>query len=153
MPRVSQEQQTDTEDLNWFELSRVARPLERDVIATLSHDLVAFLGERVAPGSRVGLAVGSRGIARIAEVVAAVITALVNAGGHAGGHSRHGVPRRSDRRGQLEVLHELGINRDALDVSVDASMEVAEIGRVRGGQEVYVATSGLGCDASSRSTG
>ena len=76
MPRVSQEQQTDTEDLNWFELSRTARPLEKDVIAMLSQDLVAFLDERVISGSRVGLAVGSRGIARIAEVVTAVITVL-----------------------------------------------------------------------------
>ena len=39
MPRVSQEQQTDTEDLNWFELSRIARPLEKMLsprLATIS---------------------------------------------------------------------------------------------------------------------
>ena len=146
MPRVSQEQQTDTEDLNWFELSRIARPLEKDVIATLSHDLVAFLDERVISGSRVGLAVGSRGIARIAEVVAAVITVL-----RARGDTPVVIPAMGSHggatdAGQLEVLHELGIDMEALDVSVDASMEVEEIGRVRGGQEVYVAASGLRCD-------
>jgi hypothetical protein len=105
--------------------------------------------ERVQPGTRVGIAVGSRGIAGLAEVVAVVVAVLHNRGAipvlipamasHGGATSA----------GQLEVLREppLGVDAQALGVSIDASMEAEEVGKLGGGQCVCVACSALACDA------
>ena len=53
---------------------------ELDLAAALGADLARLVDERVKPASRVGVAVGSRGIARIAEVVAVVVRALQDRG-------------------------------------------------------------------------
>jgi hypothetical protein len=49
--------------------------------------------------------------------------------------------------GQVEVLRELGLGEDTLGAPIDASMDVAEVGRLSGGQPVYLANAALACDA------
>jgi hypothetical protein len=63
------------EDLGWFEFVRPAPPDDFDT-AELRRDLLRLADDRTKPGDRVGIAVGSRGIARIAEIVAIVVGTL-----------------------------------------------------------------------------
>ena len=134
------------EDIEWTELRREAPPRELD-LAPLREELVRFSRERLSQGARVAVAVGSRGISRVAQVVEATVVAL-----RAGGCQPVLVPAMGSHGGatgpgQVEVLRELGVRAERLDVEVDASMEVAEVGRVSSGQAVYVAKAALACDA------
>jgi hypothetical protein len=49
--------------------------------------------------------------------------------------------------GQVEVLRELGVEAEGLDVPVDASMEVRQVGELGSGRPVYVGEAALSCDA------
>lgn len=134
------------EELEWFELERSAPDASLD-LATVSAELGAIIPERLSGAQRVGVSAGSRGIARIDEVVAVVVRALLAAGkqpviipamgSHGGGQAA----------GQIEVLHELGIDPADLGVAVEASMAVTEIGTLGSGQPVYLADAALACDA------
>ena len=135
------------EDLEWYEFSRTAPPGELDIDATLGPHLLRLVGERVAPGSRVGVAVGSRGIARVGEVVAAVVRALQDRGADPVLVPAMGSHGGASAEGQAEVLRELGVRPEALGVAIDSSMDVEKIGVLSSGQPVYLAKAALGCDA------
>ena len=141
------ERQIETEDLEWFELLRTAPPREVDVVAALGEELEYFADLRVPPGSRVGIAVGSRGIARVAEVVAAAIAKLRNRGVALVLVPAMGSHGGATGIGQVKILHELGVDENVLGVLVDSSTEVQEIGKLSGGQLVHLACAALRCDA------
>ncbi len=141
------ERQVKVEDLEWSELVRPAPPGDLDVGATLAPALGRMVEQRVKPGSRVGVAVGSRGIARVAEVVAAAVRALQDRGAEPVLLPAMGSHGGATAEGQIGVLSELGVHGEALGVPVDASMDVEQIGELSGGQPVYLAKSALACDA------
>jgi hypothetical protein len=134
------------EEQDWFELHRPAPAVELDLVS-VGEQVASALAEHCGTATRVGVAVGSRGIARVADVVEIVATSLKNAGKSpviipAMGSHGGGTPS-----GQVEVLHELGVDAAALGAQVDSSMEVVQIGEVPTGQAVYLAASALSCDA------
>jgi hypothetical protein len=142
---LSRSSRPGVEDLDWFEVYRPAPPMTLD-LAGLTTDLGAIARERVKPGQRAGVAVGSRGIARLPDVVAVVVRVLREAGASPllipamGSHGGASSP------GQVEVLHELGVVAEALEVPVEASMEVEQVGQLGSGRPVYVGRAALGCD-------
>jgi hypothetical protein len=92
----------------------------------------------VPAGSRVAIAVGSRGVARIDEIVREVVLSLralgaepfiVPAMGSHGGGTAHG---------QTQVLAALGISERTMGAPVRAGMETEEIGVVLDGVPVHV---------------
>ena len=93
------------------------------------------------------MAVGSRGIARVAEVVAAVVQVLRDSGASPVLIPAMGSHGGATAAGQLHVLHGIGVDEEVLGAAVDASMEAQQIGRLSGGQPVYVAGAALACDA------
>jgi hypothetical protein len=133
------------EQLEWFELSRAA-PEQGFEAVGLRRDLAQLVEERVQPGSRVGVAVGSRGIARVGDVVAEVVQALQRRGVSAVLIPAMGSHGGATPAGQRNVLHELGINEGSLGVPIDASMEVVEVGKLASGKPVYLAHAALACD-------
>ncbi len=137
----------DTSELEWFVLRRDAPPMEDDRLGTFLGQLREIAGQRVAAGSRVGVAVGSRGISRIDEVVRAVVMVLGERGAEPVLIPAMGSHGGADANGQLEVLHQLGIDERRLGIDVDASMEVEHVGTLSGGQPVYLSQAALGCDA------
>lgn len=133
------------EDLDWYEVYRPAPPLTFD-LASLAGELGPVAREQVK-GLRVGVAVGSRGIARIAEVVGMVVGALREAGAEPVIIPAMGSHGGATSEGQVHVLAELGVEPAALDVPVDASMEVQQVGELGSGRPVYVGQAVLDCDA------
>ena len=92
----------------------------------------------IRPTDRVCLAVGSRGIDRIAEVTAATVAAirrvaaevfLVPAMGSHGG---------ATAEGQLAVLASLGVTEETVGCEIRSSMDTVRIGEVAGGIPVYL---------------
>jgi hypothetical protein len=134
-------------DLEWSELVRPAPPGELDIGVALGPGFGRVVEQRVKPGSRVGVAVGSRGIARVAEVVAAAVQALQDRGAEPVLLPAMGSHGGATAEGQVGVLSELGVHGEALGVPVDASMDVEQVGELSSGLPVYLAKSALGCDA------
>ncbi len=66
--------------LEWHEFSRAAPVLSGDSVALLGEQFSRLLSDGAGRWGRVGVAVGSRGIARIAEVVATTVAYLRAAG-------------------------------------------------------------------------
>ena len=98
----------------------------------------ATVQQQIRAGQRICVAVGSRGIDRIAEVVRAAVASIraldadpfvVPAMGSHGG---------ATAEGQLEVLASLGIREKTIGCEIRSSMETVQIGTVDRGIPVFV---------------
>lgn len=109
-----------------------------DVRAVVREQLAALsLHERVRPGARVAIGVGSRGIACIVDVVATVVEELRRLqatpflvpamGSHGGGTAE----------GQCDVLEGYGLGPDALGLPIVSAMDTVMIGETPDGMPVY----------------
>jgi Domain of unknown function (DUF362) len=132
--------------LDWFELYRAAPAGTLD-LGPLSGELASAISGRVRGGERVGVAVGSRGIARLPEVVAAVVGALRSAGAEPVLIPAMGSHGGATSSGQVMVLRNLGVEAGALGVPIEASMDVEQVGALANGRPVYLSRAALECDA------
>ena len=120
---------------------RQAFPAEEieDVPATLTAALQqSGQLERILPGMRIAIAVGSRGVAEIPALVRTTVQELkkknavpfiIPAMGSHGG---------ATAEGQAEVLAHLGITEESAGCPIVSSMEVVEVSRLDNGLPVYV---------------
>lgn len=92
----------------------------------------------ITPGARVCLAVGSRGIDRIDEVVAAAVERMREAGAEMFIVPAMGSHGGATAEGQLEVLASYGITPESMGCEIRSSMESVELGEVRPGVPVFV---------------
>ncbi|MCL6599467.1 MAG: nickel-dependent lactate racemase [Alicyclobacillus macrosporangiidus] len=91
-----------------------------------------------APGGEVAVVVGSRGIADIHRVARAVVAHL-----KARGYRPFVVPGMGSHggatpEGQREVLESLGVTEEFVGAPIRSSMEVVQLGSLRGGLPVYM---------------
>ena len=91
---------------------------------------------KVAPGMRIAVGVGSRGISNLAEVVKAVLQVLKDKGAKPFIVPAMGSHGGATPDGQEKVLAQYGITRKAMGVPFETSMEVVTIGRRPDGGEV-----------------
>jgi hypothetical protein len=110
-----------------------------DLVGTVRAGLRQLrLGERLGPGARVALGVGSRGVSPLREVVGAIVEELRAAGltpfvvpamgSHGGGTAE----------GQQAVLAGYGISEERLGVPVRSSMATVVVGRTPAGLPVHL---------------
>ncbi len=92
----------------------------------------------VRPGSRVCLAVGSRGIDRIDEVARAAVAWFRAAGCEVFAVPAMGSHGGATPAGQLKVLASYGITPESIGCEIRSSMETVELGEVRPGVPVFV---------------
>jgi len=92
---------------------------------------------RIAPGQRVAVAVGSRGISRIDEITRAVIEELKRIGAHPFIVPCMGSHGGATAEGQKQVLAHLGIDEARMGVPVRSSMDVVLLDRLPNGLPVY----------------
>lgn len=119
-----------------------------DVPDTIRNELEqAFVADRIRPGMRVAIAVGSRGVADLVIIVRTVVEELkrrgVNPfivpamGSHGGGTAR----------GQSEVLHALGVTPDSVGASIRSSMQVVKLGETDEGVPLFIDRNAYQADA------
>src|ERR1035437_8808095 len=92
----------------------------------------------ITPGSRVCLAVGSRGIDRIDEVVRAAVAWVRAAGAEVFVVPAMGSHGGATPEGQLEVLATYGMTPESIGCEIRSSMETAKLGEDRPGVPVFV---------------
>jgi hypothetical protein len=101
---------------------------------------------RVKPGQRVALAVGSRGICKLPQLVAAGVACLRGLGLVPFIIPAMGSHGRATAEGQTALLRDLGVDEAAVGAPVVSSMAVASLGRVSTGAEVFFARDALAVD-------
>ncbi len=90
------------------------------------------------PTGKVAIGVGSRGVARIGEVVAALVQALKEADAQPFVVPAMGSHGASTAEGQARVLAHLGVSEDRVGCPVRATMETVKLGETPAGVSVYM---------------
>ncbi|WP_199621137.1 nickel pincer cofactor-dependent isomerase, group 22 [Paenibacillus alkalitolerans] len=103
--------------------------------------------DRIRPGQRVAVCVGSRGVANIAGMTRAVVDAVKVAGAAPFIVPCMGSHGGATAEGQAEVLKHLGIDEQTMGAPVESSMEVVELDRLPNGLPVYADKIASGADA------
>jgi hypothetical protein len=86
------------------------------------------LREKVTPGMRIALGVGSRGITNLKEIVKAAVDVLIEAGARPFIVPAMGSHGGATAEGQIQVLAEYGVTPQSMGVPIEASMAVKKIG-------------------------
>ena len=109
-----------------------------DVAEAVAEALQApFVAEAIPEGARVALAVGSRGIDRLAEVVAATVAELRRMGAEPFIVPAMGSHGGATAEGQKQLLGQLGVTEEAVGAPIRSSMETVLLGEVEGDVPVY----------------
>jgi hypothetical protein len=93
--------------------------------------------KKVAPGMKVAIAVGSRGIADLQQVVAAVVREIKHYGALPFIVPAMGSHGGATAEGQTEILAEYGIVEQNVGAPIVASMETVEVGQTDSGLPLY----------------
>jgi len=119
------------------------------------HDLNAVLEQQFAkteivqsikPGARIAVLVGSRGIARIDEIVRLTVEKLKNLGANPFIVPAMGSHGGATAEGQVEVLNSLGITVKTTGAPIVASMDTVDLERASSGLLVYFDRNAAGAD-------
>jgi hypothetical protein len=98
------------------------------------------------PGSRIAVAVGSRGIANLPAIVAAVLDPLRSSGAIPFIVPAMGSHGGATAEGQRGILAGYGITEATMGVPIDDRMEVTALGRTDDGTPVWTSTAALNSD-------
>jgi hypothetical protein len=119
-----------------------------DDLETAVHREIDRLGlGELRPGTTVGVAGGSRGIANIADVTRLAIGRLKLMGAKPFIFPAMGSHGGATAEGQLAVLARYGITEEEMGVPIRATMEVEEVGRSPWGLPILVGKDALEADA------
>ncbi|NMC31661.1 MAG: DUF2088 domain-containing protein [Veillonellaceae bacterium] len=114
-------------------------PEVQDVPATLRQMLEQSCQlDRVRPGMRIAIAVGSRGVNQLPALVGTTVVELKKRGAEPFVVPAMGSHGGATAAGQAEVLAHLGITQETVGCPIVSSMEVVEISRLANGLPVYV---------------
>ena len=117
-----------------LEMGQSYPPSPKLDFATLIKEQFAQQGlrEKVTPGMRIALGVGSRGITNLKEIVKAALGVLTEAGARPFIVPAMGSHGGATAEGQIQVLAEYGVTCQSMGVPIEASMEVKTIGTAFG---------------------
>jgi len=101
------------------------------------------LRDKITPGMRIALGVGSRGITNLKEIVKAALGVLIDAGARPFIVPAMGSHGGATAAGQLEMLAEYGVTPQSMGVPIEASMEVRTIGTALDGRDVVFSAPAL----------
>lgn len=101
---------------------------------------------RVVPGRRVAIAVGSRGIDRLGELVAALVGVFKQHGLRPFVLPAMGSHGRATAEGQKELLRDLGVSEARVGAPIVSNMATVALGRLPSGAEVFMAADALEAD-------
>lgn len=110
-----------------------------DVAGALRKELnKSNITERVRPGMRIAVAVGSRGLADLPVLVQGIVSELKRLGAKPFVIPAMGSHGGASAEGQEDVLANLGVTPQSVGCHIVSSMEVVEIGRLANGLPVYM---------------
>ncbi len=112
---------------------------DHEVVAQIRQEFAALgLRERIKPGTSVAVAVGSRGIDRIALTIKTLVEQIRALGGEPFVFPAMGSHGGATAAGQTRVLETWGVTEARVGCRVRATLDVATIGRTPHGLSVYL---------------
>lgn len=96
--------------------------------AVAAEFLKPGIENRIRPGANIAVAVGSRGIARIADITRAVVKEVRARGGIPFVVPAMGSHGGATAEGQIQVLADLGVTKEYIGCEIRSSMKVYDIG-------------------------
>lgn len=118
---------------------RFPRPRVEDVSSSVITELErAAVAEKIQPGARIAIAVGSRGVAEIACIVRTLVAALRRYGASPFIIPAMGSHGGATPEGQQEILSSLGVTEAYVDAPIISSLEVDQLGTLPNGLPVYI---------------
>jgi len=122
------------------------RPLNEVAAAVRDEVARAGIARHLKRGARIGVAVGSRGIANLPLIVSTVVGELRAAGARPVVIPAMGTHGGATPQGQREILASLGITAKSADAPIRASMAVQRLGETAAGVPIWFSREALGCD-------
>lgn len=124
----------------WIKIKqRFTGPVVDNIEATVAQEFAKVgLAQKIEPGQRIAITVGSRGIANIAVIVKAAVQELKTMGAHPFIIPTMGSHGGATAEGQLEVLESLGVTEAFCGAPLHSSMDVVQVGETPEGMPVYV---------------
>ena len=135
VPPVVDSFRVDHVELPSFQLvrQRFAVPPAIDVGLALDHEWLRLQDSvRLTRGDKIAIAVGSRGIDRLSDIVRSVVRKLREAGCEPFIVPAMGSHGGATSEGQLAVLASQGITEERVGAPIRATMEVVQVGEVDG---------------------
>ena len=115
------------------------RPRVEDVEGTVRGELrKEGITSAIRPGMSVAVTAGSRGIARIDEIIRAVVDGLEEMGAEPFIVPAMGSHGGATAEGQVEILASLGVTEESCGAPIRSSMETVEIGETARGIPVFM---------------
>ncbi len=102
--------------------------------------------DKVQPGMRIAICVGSRGIANIVSVVQHTVSAIRSRGGEPFIIPTMGSHGGATAEGQIDMLATLGVTEASVGAPIVSSLETRVVGTVLGDVDVHVAKDALEAD-------
>lgn len=110
-----------------------------DIAAVIREEFAKpGIGDRVREGMRIAIAVGSRGLDRIPELVRITVEEIKKRGGQPFVVPAMGSHGGATAAGQEKVLANLGVTAESVGCPIISSMEVVEIGKIDNGLPVHM---------------
>ena len=104
------------------------------------------IGPRIKAGTRIAVAVGSRGISNLQTIVQQALDCLKRAGAHPFIVPAMGSHGGATSEGQIELLGEYGISEQNLSVPIRAAMETRVVGTLDDGVDVHFSAAAMVAD-------
>ena len=96
------------------------------------------VGDRIKPGMRIAIALGSRGLDRITDITRVVVEEIKSRGAQPFIVPAMGSHGGASASGQMDVLANLGVTEETAGCQIISSMEVVEIGKLDNGLPVFI---------------
>ena len=126
---------------------RFSRPRLNDIEAQIRREFEkARISDKIKPGAKVAVAVGSRGIKDLARIVKEVLLQIQRRGGNPFIVSAMGSHGGGTCEGQRQILTSYGITENIMDVPVITSADATPVGKTRSGIEVWFDSAALEAD-------
>ncbi len=110
-----------------------------DIALTIRREFAkAGIGERIKDGMQIAIAVGSRGLDRLPELVRLTVAEIRQRGGQPFVVPAMGSHGGATDAGQARVLANLGVTEESVGCPVRSSMEVVEVGKIDNGLAVHM---------------
>ncbi len=111
----------------------------KDIPETIRQELSqARFSERLSPGARVAIGVGSRGIANISTIVKSIVAYWKHQGMNPFIFPAMGSHGAATAEGQAQVLAKYGICEDTVACPIISSLEVVSLGRTLEGIDTFM---------------
>jgi nickel-dependent lactate racemase len=95
------------------------------------------LDQKIKPGMKIGITVGSRGISNLQLIIKTIIEEVKKRKGTPFILPAMGSHGNANAEGQKQVLKSYGITEENMGVSINATLDVVELGKLENGLPVY----------------